>query len=107
MAALFEAVGLTFQGVGFVKLNLFLGPMTGMAHYSVIAFVASPMAMQCVESMPVPVDKVPFFVIAVMPIIAILCGLIASAPTDSNRQSLRPLSRARARLDPPPRHTQI
>ena len=42
--------------------------MMVIMHYTVVGFVTSPMADALVNMMPVPVDKVPFLVIAVLPI---------------------------------------
>jgi hypothetical protein len=84
MASLLNAAGITLRGAGFVKMNMLISVMLPATHYCVFGFVASPMAVTLVDMMPVPVDKVPFLVIAALPIIAILCALISSAYAESN-----------------------
>ena len=81
-ASLFHAAGLTLREAGFVKLNGILTVMMVVMHVTVVGFVTSPMADALVNMMPVPVDKVPFLVIAVLPIIASLCAIIGSAYGD-------------------------
>ena len=81
-ASLFHAAGLTLREAGFVKLNGILTVMMVIMHYTVVGFVTSPMADALVNMMPVPVDKVPFLVITVLPIIASLCAIIGSAYGD-------------------------
>ena len=78
-ASLFHAAGLTLRDAGVVKLNGYLSVMMVIMHYTVVGFVASPMADALVNMMPVPVDKVPFLVIAVLPMIASLCAIVGSA----------------------------
>jgi len=63
--------------VGFVKLNIFFPPMVGVAHYAVTAWCSSDVSMAAVKQMPVPMEKVPYFVVFIMPIIAIVCALFA------------------------------
>ena len=83
-ASLCHAAGLTLREAGFVKLNGILTVMMVIMHYTVVGFVTSTWADALVNMMPVPVDKVPFLVIAVLPIIASLCAIIGSAYGDSH-----------------------
>ena len=77
MATFLRSIGLSFADVGFVKLNVFFGPMLGVAHMTVAMWCKSEMSLSAVSQMPLPAEKVPFFVILLMPIIAILCAIIA------------------------------
>ena len=77
MASFLRNLGLSFADVGFVKLNVFFGPMVLLAHGIVTTWCKSEMSLAAVNQMPVPAEKVPFFVLILMPIIAILCAIIA------------------------------
>jgi len=77
MASIFRAFGLTFKDVGFVKLNIFFPAMLGVSHLTVTAFCSSGLSAAAVAALPVPAEKVPFFVAAVLPIIAVLCAIVA------------------------------
>ena len=90
-ASLFHAAGLTLRDAGFVKLNGYLSVMMVIMHYTVVGFVASPMADALVNMMPVPVDKVPFLVIAVLPMIASLCAIVGSAYKGESHATPNPI----------------
>ena len=77
MASLFRSAGLTFKDVGFIKFNMAFPPMVAVAHFGLTGFLSSTMSTTVLEKLPVPVEKVPFFVIAVMPIIAVMCAVVA------------------------------
>jgi len=75
MASVFRSLGLTFADVGFVKFNLSFPVLAGFAHYSIVYWVSAPMSTKALAMLPVPVDKAPFFVVAVLPLIAIMCAI--------------------------------
>ena len=77
MASIFNALGLTFRDVGFVKFNAWFPPLLGMAHYGLTFWCKSSLSVSAVEMLPVSADKVPFFVAAVMPLVAVMCAIVA------------------------------
>jgi uncharacterized MAPEG superfamily protein len=77
MASVFNALGLTLRDCGFVKFNLFFPPMAVGAHLATVAWNKSAFAAEAVARLPVPAEKVPFFVAAVMPLLAIVCAVVA------------------------------
>ena len=77
LATFLRNLGLSFADVGFMKLNAFFGPMMLLSHATVTMWCKSEMSLAAVNQMPVTVEKVPYFVMMIMPIIAILCAIIA------------------------------
>ena len=77
MASLFRAVGLTLQDTGFMKLNIFFAPMLAGAHITMTSWLAAPISATVVDALPVPIEKVPFFVMSVMPVVAVMCAIVA------------------------------
>jgi hypothetical protein len=52
MASFLRNLGLSFADVGFVKLNVFFGPMLGIAHMTVTTWCKSEMSLAAVNQMP-------------------------------------------------------
>ena len=52
MASFLRNIGLSFADVGFVKLNIFFGPMLGIAHMTVTNWCKSEMSLATVNQMP-------------------------------------------------------
>ena len=77
LASAFRSAGLSFADVGFLKLNFWFPVLLVVAHLSVVSWCKSSVATSAVAMMPVPPAKVPFFVITAMPIIAIMCTVVA------------------------------
>lgn len=77
LAYVLRSMGLSLADCGFLKLNAFFPPMLAAAHFTAVGFVKSEMATTALAKMPVPTEKVPFFVIAFMPVLAILCAITA------------------------------
>ena len=77
LASAARAAGLTFEDVGFFKLNAWFPVLLVNAHFCVVSWCKSSVATSAVAMMPVPPAKVPFFVITVMPIIAVVCTIVA------------------------------
>lgn len=75
MASLFRSLGLTFQDVGFIKFNMGFPPMAAAAHLGATWWAKSSMAVAAMDMLPVPPAKVPYFVVAVMPVIAVVCAV--------------------------------
>lgn len=85
----------TFDG-SFLKLNLSFPPVLGGAAFVLKTFLNSPFADAAVAAMPVEVDKVPFFVIVVLPIfawvIAVLAIIVISASSKDGYSNSDPRS---------------
>ncbi|GMI41672.1 hypothetical protein TeGR_g1727 [Tetraparma gracilis] len=77
LASALRSAGLTFDDCGFFKLNAWFPVLLIGANVSLITWCRSNVATLAVAMMPVPEAKVPFFVIAFMPIIAIVCTIVA------------------------------
>ena len=52
MATFMRNLGLSFADVGFTKLNVFFGPMVGVAHMTVVTWCKSEMSLAAVNQMP-------------------------------------------------------
>ena len=52
MATFLRNLGLSFADVGFTKLNVFFGPMVGVAHMTVVTWCKSEMSLAAVNQMP-------------------------------------------------------
>ena len=76
LAALLRDLGITLANVGFMKLNILFPIMLGASHITLTTWCSSSLADDVVGMLPVPIAKIPFFVMAVLPIIAILCAVI-------------------------------
>ena len=83
MAETLRSMGLSFKDTGFVKLNTWFPPMLAAAHFTVTSWCKSPISVSAIELLPVPMEKVPYFVIAIMPLLAILCAIIALEATSA------------------------
>ena len=71
----------SFKDTGFVKLNIFFPPMLAAAHFTVTSWCKSPISVKAMEQLPVPMEKVPYFVMAVMPLLAVVCAIVALQAT--------------------------
>ena len=87
--------GLSLANMNFVKLNVFFPVMGAIGFFTVTKWVSSELSTSAVNAMPVAADKVPYFVVAVMPLLAVMCaiavifGLAIKAPNGYESQSSR------------------
>eukprot|EP00308_Calcidiscus_leptoporus_P018301 CAMPEP_0119379976 /NCGR_PEP_ID=MMETSP1334-20130426/54966_1 /TAXON_ID=127549 /ORGANISM="Calcidiscus leptoporus, Strain RCC1130" /LENGTH=192 /DNA_ID=CAMNT_0007399637 /DNA_START=31 /DNA_END=609 /DNA_ORIENTATION=+ len=92
---------------GFMKVNFLFPPVIAACGAILSYFINSPISLSLVEAMPVPVEKVPFFVAALMPIIVFVSGVVpimalaAVAPAGYNNETPRQAKSPKA-LEPYP-----
>ena len=77
MASVLNSVGLTLRNIGFVKFNALFPVLVAGAHFSLRAFVDAGLTDEIVARTGVSSKKFPFFVLALLPVIAILCAIVA------------------------------
>ena len=76
VASALRSAGLSFVEVSFLKLNAWFPVLGVVAHLSLVSWCRSSVATSAVAMMPVPPEKVPFFVITAMPIVAVMCTIV-------------------------------
>ena len=81
MASMMRSMGLSFKDTGFVKLNIWFPPLLAAAHFTVTSWCKSPISVTAMEQLPVPMEKVPYFVAAVMPLLAVFCAIVCAEAT--------------------------
>ena len=75
MSSILNCLGLTFRNTGFLKFNMFFPVLMAGAHFSLKAFGDADVAQILITKSGVPSKKFPFFVLTMLPVIAIVCAI--------------------------------
>ena len=77
MASILNSLGLTFRNTGFVKFNLFFPVLVAAAHFTLKASIDAGFSQVVMSKCGVVGKKFPFFVLTMLPVIAIVCAIVA------------------------------